>query len=129
MSSLSKELGLKLRERRRALGLTQDTIAEITGFHHDTIARAERGIVIKLAVLETMLDVLGLDLMVVTALNPSRNFFKAKEQWTALYKEKVFRDGDVTAALVRQRRRAWAKRKLKSMQLQAAHAEPDATPA
>ena len=62
---LIEELGNKIKERRRTLGITQKHLAELAGVNPNTIIRIENGkINPTIEVVNSIADVLGMELTI-----------------------------------------------------------------
>lgn len=67
MERLSREIAAGVRERRRALGLTQQDLAELAGVSERFVRFVEQGkSSVQLDALGAVLDALGLELRVAT---------------------------------------------------------------
>lgn len=103
------EIGRRIRERREALGLTQDRLAKLGGLSRVTINQLETGAIGELGVskLLALLELLGLELNAGTRLKPKRALLMASRTASVSYKTsmdpralaRALSDGEMPAAM------------------------------
>jgi transcriptional regulator with XRE-family HTH domain len=107
-----REIGLRLRERRDALGLSQARLAKLAGLSRATVNQLETGMLIDLGVvkLAALMDLVGLRLEASARAPSRRGLLMASRTASVSYKTplaagqlaKALATGDLPAALAPQ---------------------------